>query len=60
MRWRMQLAEYALLSQDTTVAIVAHALGYESESAFSNAFKRFTGLAPSHYRNEHFAKVTEG
>jgi len=26
-------------------------LGYTSESAFSNAFKRIVGIAPRHYRS---------
>ncbi|MFD0149462.1 helix-turn-helix domain-containing protein [Streptomyces sp. NPDC055721] len=35
----------------TPVAALASSLGYASESAFSNAFKRATGMAPRHYRH---------
>ncbi|HEY2276935.1 MAG TPA: AraC family transcriptional regulator [Streptosporangiaceae bacterium] len=49
-RWRMQLAARALRSTDRTVAAIGASLGYSSESAFSNAFKRVRGQPPSRYR----------
>jgi AraC-like DNA-binding protein len=49
-RWRVQLAARALRSTDRTVAAIGADLGYTSESAFSNTFKRITGQSPSHYR----------
>lgn len=49
--WRMHLAERALREDDTAVFSIAQALGYTSESAFSNAFKRFFGKSPQHYRS---------
>lgn len=48
--WRMRLAERALREENTPVAMVGQALGYTSESAFSNAFKRMTGHSPKAYR----------
>ncbi len=48
--WRMRLAERALREQNIPVADLARSLGYTSESAFSNAFKRVTGNAPRSYR----------
>lgn len=48
--WRMRLAERALREDDMSVAELARSLGYTSESAFSNAFKRTTGSAPNRYR----------
>jgi hypothetical protein len=39
----MRLAERALREEATPVAVVGQSLGYISESAFSNAFKRVTG-----------------
>jgi AraC-like DNA-binding protein len=48
--WRMRLAERALREENTPVSILAGQLGYTSESAFSNAFKRITGNAPKRYR----------
>ncbi|MGJ4946589.1 cupin domain-containing protein [Bradyrhizobium sp. HKCCYLS1011] len=49
--WRMRLAERALREETTPVAVLARSLGYTSESAFSNAFKRVTGRSPKAYRN---------
>ena len=49
--WRMRLAERALREETTPVAVVARSLGYTSESAFSNAFKRVTGNSPKAYRS---------
>jgi AraC-like DNA-binding protein len=43
--WRMQLASRRLI-EGATVAEVATAVGYESEAAFSRAFKRFVGISP--------------
>jgi len=48
--WRMYLAERDLRRTELPVASVAYSLGYTSESAFSNAFKRVTGVAPRRYR----------
>lgn len=50
LNWRMRLAERALREDDTPVSALALSLGYTSESAFSNAFKRVTGSAPKRYR----------
>lgn len=45
-RWRMQLARRDLLMSRQTVAQVAQAYGYASESAFGNAYKRVFGTSP--------------
>jgi AraC-like DNA-binding protein len=47
--WRMQLAS-RLLSEGRQVAAVADAVGYESEAAFSRAFKKLVGQAPATWR----------
>ncbi|MBI1292098.1 helix-turn-helix domain-containing protein [bacterium] len=44
-RWRMLLAGRSL-SRGEPVGAVARSLGYESESAFSTAYKRVTGSTP--------------
>lgn len=49
--WRMRLAERAMRDETTPVGVVAQSLGYTSESAFSNAFKRVMGRSPRAYRN---------
>jgi AraC-like DNA-binding protein len=48
--WRMHIARDLLRSSDLGLAAVAHRVGYDSEEAFSRAFKRETGLAPSAWR----------
>ncbi|SDE02236.1 AraC family transcriptional regulator [Glycomyces harbinensis] len=50
-RWRMLLAQKALRDGDVRVGSLATELGYASESAFSNAFKREVGESPLRYRN---------
>jgi AraC-like DNA-binding protein len=47
--WRMQLAS-RLLADGGTVAAVAADVGYESEAAFSRAFKKLVGRAPAAWR----------
>lgn len=48
---RMPLAERALRAENVLVSALALSLGYTSESAFSNAFKRTIGMAPKRYRD---------
>ncbi|MFF8731017.1 AraC family transcriptional regulator [Streptomyces sp. NPDC015171] len=48
--WRMGLAARALRQDTAPVSVLARSVGYTSESAFSNAFKRTTGVAPRRYR----------
>ena len=49
--WRMQLAS-RLLVDGGAVAAVASAVGYESEAAFSRAFKKLVGQAPATWRED--------
>lgn len=48
-RWRMMLAGDRLATARDSVSEIAQALGYESESAFSTAFKRLKGCSPRQY-----------
>ncbi|TKT69917.1 AraC family transcriptional regulator [Aquamicrobium sp. LC103] len=48
-RWRMLLAADKLENSNDPIARIAIALGYESESAFSTAFKRVMGCAPRQF-----------
>jgi len=49
-RWRMQLAAVELADSGAKVAQVARDVGYESEAAFSRAFKRLVGESPASWR----------
>jgi AraC-like DNA-binding protein len=51
--WRMHIAADLLASTDLTVAQVASRTGYDSQEAFSRAFKRRMGSAPSTWRISH-------
>jgi AraC-like DNA-binding protein len=48
--WRMQLAANQLRSSTASVVEVANDVGYESEAAFSRAFKKAVGAPPSEWR----------
>jgi len=52
MRWRMQLAALQLTSSSAKISAVGRELGYESEAAFSRAFKRLVGVSPAVWRAE--------
>jgi AraC-like DNA-binding protein len=49
-RWRMQKAAGLLRQSSATLADIAERVGYDSEAAFSKAFKRAVGSAPGAYR----------
>ena len=48
-RWRMLLAGDRLTTSGDPISVISPALGYESESAFSTAFKRVMGCSPRQY-----------
>jgi AraC-like DNA-binding protein len=48
-RWRMLLAGDRLENSSDPISVIAVSLGYESESAFSTAFKRIMGCTPRQY-----------
>src|SRR5262249_59228572 len=49
-QWRMQVAANLLLQSGAKVATIGAEVGYDSEAAFSRAFKKATGLAPGTWR----------
>jgi AraC-like DNA-binding protein len=59
-RWRIQVAARLLSDGATKVSAVAAEVGYESEAAFSRAFKKLAGLAPSEWRARHAAAAAAG
>ena len=48
--WRMQLAAGRLAMGNAKVAAIAEEVGYDSEPAFSRAFKRLMGVSPAAWR----------
>jgi AraC-like DNA-binding protein len=51
-QWRMQVASRMLLESTMNVASIALEAGYESEAAFSRAFKRLVGVPPATWRRQ--------
>ena len=49
-QWRMQLAAGRLRDTDAKLIEIALDVGYESEAAFSRAFRRAVGEAPGAWR----------
>jgi AraC-like DNA-binding protein len=50
-RWRMQLAAGRLSGSTVKLSEIAGDLGYDSEEAFSRAFKRVVGASPGEWRS---------
>jgi AraC-like DNA-binding protein len=50
--WRMQLARKLLAETALSTAAIAERVGYQSEAAFSKAFKKAAGAGPGAYRRE--------
>jgi len=53
--WRMQKAMQLLEQRDKKLIEVARSVGYESDAAFSKAFKRVVGANPGEYLKRGFA-----
>ncbi|TPL04372.1 MULTISPECIES: AraC family transcriptional regulator [unclassified Mesorhizobium] len=56
---RMHQARQWLVRDRMKISVVAARLGYESDAAFSRAFKRVIGSAPSHFRAEEQAEIRQ-
>jgi AraC-like DNA-binding protein len=48
--WRMQVATQKLRATSASLAQIAEMVGYDSEAAFSRAFKKTVGAAPATWR----------
>jgi AraC-like DNA-binding protein/mannose-6-phosphate isomerase-like protein (cupin superfamily) len=60
-RWRMLLAGDKLTNSDDPISFIALSLGYQSESAFTKAFKRVMGCSPRQFRRgQNSASYTKG
>jgi AraC-like DNA-binding protein len=51
-KWRMKLAAGYLSDRQMSVRDIAELVGYESQSSFTNAFKRTFAVSPSEYREQ--------
>ncbi|MFK7801299.1 MAG: AraC family transcriptional regulator [Anaerolineae bacterium] len=51
-RWRMNVAVTLLKEEDLSLGELANRMGYQSEAAFSRAFKRFIGMSPGAARKK--------
>ena len=50
--WRIQVAKFRLRTTQWPMIDIAEEIGYESESAFSRAFKKLVGKPPAKWRRE--------
>ncbi|MET8003736.1 AraC family transcriptional regulator [Nonomuraea glycinis] len=55
--WRLTVAANLLCESDAPLGQVATRIGYTSEFAFANAFKRQYGIAPGKYRRQRTASA---
>jgi AraC-like DNA-binding protein len=51
-QWRMSLARDALARDVLSISELTRATGYQSESAFSTAFRRVVGTSPTKFRDD--------
>jgi AraC-like DNA-binding protein len=57
--WRMQKAVQLLEHKDKKLFEIARSVGYESDAAFSKAFKRVLGLTPGEHRRKGLAESSQ-
>jgi AraC-like DNA-binding protein len=57
-RWRMQLAATLLAEGTAKISAIAADVGYDSEAAFSRAFKKIVGMAPATWRRRRSRAAT--
>jgi AraC-like DNA-binding protein len=58
--WRMQKAVALLRKGDRKLIDVARSVGYDSDAAFSKAFKRVVSVTPRDFRRSSQGRVGEG
>jgi AraC-like DNA-binding protein len=59
-KWRMQKASELLSGGNANLANIAADIGYESEAAFSRAFKKMIGVPPSEWRRRALSGRKDG
>jgi AraC-like DNA-binding protein len=57
-KWRMQMAAGLLTDGQASIAQVAVEVGYDSEAAFSRAFKKIVGVPPATWRKSRAESAT--
>ena len=57
-QWRMQVAADLLSKSGAKISAIGADVGYDSEAAFSRAFKKATGVAPGAWRESHRSPAT--
>jgi AraC-like DNA-binding protein len=55
---RVQAAIRELISSDRAIAEIASRLGFSDQSAFTNQFRKVTGVPPGSYRKRYFAQFS--
>jgi AraC-like DNA-binding protein len=55
--WRMTIAARLLRESDAPLTSIGRQIGYGSEFAFANAFKRQYGVSPGRYRDRRQKKT---
>jgi AraC-like DNA-binding protein len=60
MRWRMQMAARLLTEGSAKVGAIALEVGYDSEAAFSRAFKKVAGVSPAAWRQRRLSQAAPG
>jgi AraC-like DNA-binding protein len=58
--WRLQTAKLNLRETNMAISQLAHSVGYDSEEAFSRAFKREFGLSPARWKEQQEMKDAFG
>jgi AraC-like DNA-binding protein len=56
-QWRMQLAAKLLTKSDAPLARIAEDVGYQTDTAFSRAFRREYGAPPAQWRRQQTARL---
>ncbi len=56
-QWRMQLAANLLCGSSSSLTHIAEAVGYQTDTAFSRAFRREFGLPPASWRRQHASRM---
>ncbi|UVF19590.1 AraC family transcriptional regulator [Microvirga terrae] len=59
-RTRRDMAQHYLKDPDLPISRIAWLLGYQEAGAFTNSFRRWTGVTPTRMRTRHQSDVTGG